>query len=136
MMRPLREAGAFGEDPDVLELDKSWHTLHYLLAGSAEASDSALGRAILGGKEIGPDLGYGPARLLTAPEVQEVASALAQVSPEDLTQRFDLDKMIACEIYACRDEGELDLAHEYFERLKPFYAESAARGSAILLYVR
>jgi hypothetical protein len=136
MMQPLREAGAFGEHPDVLELDKSWHTLHYLLTGSAEPSDSALGWAILGGKEIGPDLGYGPARLLTAAEVQEIASALAQVSSEDLTQRFDLDKMIASEIYACRDEGELDLALECFGRLKPFYAESAARGSAILLYLR
>jgi hypothetical protein len=136
MMQPLREAGAFGEDPDVLELDKSWHTLHYLLTGSAEPSDSALGWAIMGGKEIGPDLGYGPARLLTASEVQEIASALAHVSSEDLTQRFDLDKMVASEIYACRDEGERDLALECFERLKPFYAESAARGSSILLYLR
>jgi uncharacterized protein DUF1877 len=136
MMQPLREAGAFGEEPDVLELDKSWHTLHYLLTGSAEPSDSALGRAILGGKEIGPDLGYGPARLLTSSEVQEIASALAPVSAEDLTRRFNLDKMIASEIYACRDEGELDLALEHFERLKPFYAESAARGSAMLLYLR
>jgi hypothetical protein len=135
MMQPLREAGAFGEDPDVLTLDKSWHSLHYLLTGSAEPSDSALGRAILGGKEIGPDLGYGPARLLTPSEVQEVASALADVSSETLTERFDLDKMIASEIYACRDEGELGLALEYYGRLKPFYAESAARGSAILLYL-
>jgi hypothetical protein len=136
MLQPLREAGAFGEDPDVLELDKSWHTLHYLLTGSGEPSDSVLSWAILGGKEIGPDLGYGPARLLTASEVQTIASALSQVSPTSLSQRFDLERMIASKIYACRDHGELGLALEYFERLKPFYAESAARGSAILLYLR
>jgi|HubBroStandDraft_4_1064222.scaffolds.fasta_scaffold154397_2 hypothetical protein len=136
MTRPLREAGAFGEDTDVLELDKSWHTLHYLLTGSAEATDSALGRAILGGKEIGPDVGHGPARLLTVAQVQEIAIALAKVPSHDLAQRFDLGTMIASEIYACRDEGELDLAQEYFEQLKSFYADSAARGSAILLYVR
>lgn len=136
VLKPLRDAGAFGEDPDVLELDKSWHTLHYLITGSAEPTDSALGRAILGGKEIGPDLGYGPARLLTAPEVQETARALSQVSPADLTQRFDLTKMSAAGIHACHDDGELALALEYFERLKPFYAESAVRGSAMLSYIR
>jgi len=136
MMRPLREAGAFGENPDVLELDKSWHAVHYLLTGSAEPSPSALGRAILGGKEIGPDLRYGPARLLTASEVQETASALSLVSSQDVTPRFDLNKMRASEIYACRDEGDLALAHEYLDRLKSFYAQSVARGSAILLYIR
>jgi hypothetical protein len=66
-----------------------------LLTGSAEPSDSALARAIPGGKEIGPDLGYGPARLLNSSEVQAIASALATVSAEDLTRRFNLDKMIA-----------------------------------------
>jgi hypothetical protein len=136
MMQPLREAGAFGEDPNVLELEKSWHTLHYLLSGSAEPTDSPLGRAILGGKEIGPDLGYGAARLLSAAEVREIASALAQVSPEDLTRRFDLDKMIASKIYACRDASELDLARGYLAHLNAFYAESAARGSSILLYMK
>ena len=134
--QPLREAGGFGEDSNVLELDKSWHTLHFLLAGSAEPTDSPLGRAVLGGKEIGPDLGYGPARLLNASEVREVASALAAVSPEHLAQRFDLEMMIAAKIYACRDRGELDLAQECFARLKAFYAESAADGKCMLLYIR
>jgi hypothetical protein len=46
-------------------------------------------RARVGGKEIGPDLGYGPARLLTPSEVQAVAPALAYVSSEALTQRFE-----------------------------------------------
>jgi hypothetical protein len=136
IMQPIREAGGFGEDPNVLELDKSWHTLHFLLSGSAEPNNSPLGRAILGGKEIGPDLGFGPARLLNGSEVREVASALAAVSPEHLAQRFDLDKMVAAKIYACRDRSELELAQEYFGQLNRFYAESAARGDSILLYIR
>jgi hypothetical protein len=136
VMRPLRDAGAFGDDKNVLKLGKSWHTLHYLLTGSAEPVDTCLGKAILGGAEIGPDLGYGPARLLAPEEVGQAAEALARLSKEDLAQRFNLSAMKAANIYACDSEEELELAQDYFERMTRFYAEAAAMGNAMILYLK
>jgi Domain of unknown function (DUF1877) len=83
-----------GLNENGLNLEKSWHVLHYLLTGETEEAQPPLGNAILGGKEIGDDLGYGPARFLTPQQVQEVASALASMKKEDLASRFDLDAMI------------------------------------------
>lgn len=136
IMKPLKDAGAFGDETKVLNLEKSWHTLHYLLTGTAEPINSGLGRAILGGKEIGPDLGYGPARLLTSAEVRDVAAALTNVSTEDLAKRFDLATMKAAEIYACRDTDELELAQTYLVRVTEFYSVALAAGDAMLLYLK
>jgi|SRR5271165_3004905 len=142
MLKQLSAAGAgFGISPDQdrLDLEKSWHVLHYLLTGKAEDAPPPFGNAILGGQEIGDDLGYGPARFLTPEQVRHVASALASVTKEDLAHRFDLDAMTKAHIYpvhgASADESELELAQEYFELLSRYYAEAAAAGNAMLLYV-
>jgi len=139
ILRELAAAGVKlptdGPDEDGLRLEKSWHSLHYLLTGSAHEADSPLGNSILGGKEIGPDLGYGPARFLDAGEVREVATALKKVSKQDLTRRFDLDAMMAAKVYACHDESELEAAQHFFQHIVKYYAEAAERGDAMLLYI-
>jgi len=129
--------GGFHDGPDEngLNLEKSWHVLHYLLTGKAEDAPPPLGNAILGGHEIGGDLGYGPARFLAPDEVRGVAAALATVSKEDLAARFDLDAMIAMHIYPVRDDSELEMAQHYFEHLSRYYAEAAASGNAMLLCI-
>ena len=136
VMRPLVEAGAFGDDNNVLNLQKSWHTLHFLLTGSAEPVDTPLGKVIFGGSDVGPDLGYGPARFLPAEEVQLIATALAAVSREDLAKRFDLPTMQGAGIYACDNEDELPVALDLLEQVQRFYTESAARGCAMLAYLK
>ena len=90
----------------------------------------------MGGKEVGADLGYGPARVLTPIEVQEVAEALSKQSKDELTQRVDVRSMMASNLYACHDDGDLELAHQYFEQTREFYIEAAARGYAMLLYIK
>jgi hypothetical protein len=126
-------ADAGGEEG--LTLEKSWHSLHYLLTGTAGETDSVLGKAILGGTEIGPDVGFGPARYLEPSEVKKVAKSLKMVSKKDLISRFDLETMKAAKVYACRDEGELQRAQEYFTQVCNYYKEAAARGDAMLLYL-
>jgi hypothetical protein len=130
-------AGGFGTESgqESLDLEKSWHVLHYLLTGSASEAPAPLGNAILGGSEIGDDLGYGPSRFLTPEQVREVSSALSSISKEDLANRFDLEAMMAANIYPVRDESELGLAQEYFGELSRFYAAAAAAGNAMLLYL-
>jgi hypothetical protein len=132
----LESAGVANPDGEEgLTLEKSWHCLHYLLTGTAGETDSVLGKAILGGREIGPDVGYGPARYLEPNEVKKVAKSLKTVSKKDLVSRFDLKAMKAAKIYACRDERELQLAQDYFTRVCNYYDEAAARGDAMLLYL-
>ena len=118
-----------------LTLEKSWHCVHYLLTGTAWETDTFVGKAILGGAEIGPDMGYGPARYLEPNEVEKVAKALKTVSKKDLASRFNLEAMKAAKVYACRDEGELQLAQVYFAQVCNYYEETAARGDAMLLYL-
>lgn len=139
LLKDLEASGAgfpYGlNSEDTLSLEKSWHVLHYLLTGKTQEAAPPLGDAILGGKEIGGDLGYGPARFLTPQQVREVATALASISTDTLKSRFDLKTMIAARIYACKDKGELDLAQDYFKHLSRYYTEAAANGNAMLLYI-
>jgi Domain of unknown function (DUF1877) len=139
ILRELESTGVqvptAGPNEDGLSLEKSWHSLHYLLTGTSGESDSVLGKAILGGQEIGADVGYGPARYLEAPQVREIAKALKKMSKEDLTRRFDLKAMLAAKIYACHDESELELAQHYFAQVAEYYDEAAKRGDAMLLYL-
>jgi Domain of unknown function (DUF1877) len=124
-----------GADNEGLSLEKSWHSLHYLLTGKTEEAPPPLGYAILGGSPIGDDLGYGPARFLSPEQVREVAVALSELSPEDLAQRFDLDAMSAANIYACTDEDELEMAQHYFSKLVQYYSDATAKGNAMLLWI-
>jgi hypothetical protein len=118
-----------------LSLEKSWHSLHYLLTGNVGETNSVLGKTILGGNEIGPDIGYGAARFLEPVEVKEVAIALKKVSKDDLAERFDLKAMNAAKVYACHNEGELELTQHYFAQVAAYYTKAAKRGDAMLLYL-
>jgi hypothetical protein len=60
-----------------LDLDKAWVALTETLASLSP--DESIARCILGGKEIGPNLGYAPARFLTSDEVKITARALSKV---------------------------------------------------------
>jgi len=130
---PMRSPGKPSEES--LSLDKSWHSLHYLLTGNVWETSSVLGKTILGGSEIGPDIGYGPARFLEPDEVKEIATALKKVSKDNLAERFDLKAMVAAKVYACHNEGQLELAQHYFAQVVAYYAKATKRGDAMLLYL-
>src|SRR5262245_1240188 len=69
-----------GEPPNSLDVDKSWHGIHYVLTGEADGGKEPWSLAVLGGEEIGDDLGYGPARFLTPTQVAAVSQALSSLS--------------------------------------------------------
>jgi hypothetical protein len=125
-----------GPSEDGLRLEKSWHLLHYPLTGKTEEAPPPLGNAILGGEEIGENRDYGRVRGLTPVQVREVATALATISEDDLLQGADLDRMTAAKvIYPCRDPSEVELAQHYNEQMVRYYADPAANGNAMLLYL-
>lgn len=117
-------------------IDKSWHTLHYLLSGTAWEGDSIESQVIMGGQEFGPDLGYGPARYMTAEQVRQVATAMDRIQPEDLHKRFDPDAMHSAGIYSFSldyAQDELEFAKDYFVELKTFYQQAAQEQDGVVL---
>lgn len=131
----LQDEDAEMPEPD-LDLDKSWHGIHYLLSGTAwEVTDGA-GVAILGGKPIGTDNGYGPARLLSAETVSTVATALEAVDIGRLRARYDPAAMTAARIYPEIWADDPDAFDSYLvpnvAQLRRFYRTAADNGQAVL----
>lgn len=122
-----------------LDIDKSWAGIHYLLTGSQWGGKPPHSVPILGGTEVGGDLGYGPARLLQPNEVAEASALLASLPVSELKRKFDPNAMAEADIYpnVWAEEGEESfdyLAHWYVE-LQKFYASAAQAKHGMLLAI-
>ncbi|WP_155391668.1 DUF1877 family protein [Catellatospora paridis] len=127
-----------GEMPEPeLDLDKSWHGVHYLLTGTAWDISQGAGEAVLGGEEIGEDGGYGPARLFTPEAVRAVAAALDALDLDALRARFDPRAMAALDIYPSpgAELAKFDDLAASLTDLHRFYKGAAADGQAVLLVI-
>lgn len=149
--RPAGDVASIVDDPetlmallqakgdDVLDMDKAWHGWHWLLTGTVYDTTSVLGQTLLGGSEVGEDLGYGPARVLSPAGVQAVANALEQFDASSATAAYNPQAMDDAGIYPTvwtrdGDEGLKWLLH-YLPMLKTFYRNAAASRSAVMLLV-
>ncbi|MEU5908782.1 YfbM family protein [Micromonospora sp. NPDC047467] len=136
---PEKVGTLFQGGPDELDLDKAWHGLHYLLTGDTYEIRGDVGPAILGGDPIGPDLGMGPARLLTSDVVRAVAAALGTLDEATLRDRYDPAALSDAEIYPhIWDDGDDEFDNyllPHFTALRDFYRTAAERGEAVLLAV-
>jgi hypothetical protein len=139
--RQIEHSKAPAADPErVLDLHKSWHVLHYLFTGEVDGGIPPAD-ALLGGRELGDDLGYGPPRLHEPAATAAFARFLAPLTVADLERRIDLPRMRALEIYGCEDadEGSAeeirgDIAH-YFPLLQSFVANAAQSGSGLMMWL-
>ncbi|MEU5914881.1 YfbM family protein [Micromonospora sp. NPDC047527] len=136
---PEKVGTLFQGGPDELDLDKAWHGLHYLLTGDTYEIRGDVGPAILGGDPIGPDLGMGPARLLTPDVVRAVAAGLGTLDEATLRDRYDPAALSDAEIYPhIWDDGDDEFDNyllPHFTALRDFYRTGAERGEAVLLAV-
>ena len=130
-----------GERVDT-DLDKSWHGIHYLLTQSAWEGDEPLSFLLNGGSQVGDiDVGYGPARALTAEQVQAFHAALQPLDEIFLKGRFNPAEMMKLQIYPeiwDRDPAEDDsfgYRAEYFGTLKSFVADAAKRRMGLVVYI-
>lgn len=82
-----------------LYLDKMWHGLHWLLTPSKSKTTAPTSKIIMGGKEIGQDIGYGKARYFSSAQVKEIAAQLANVKVTELRRRYQPKAMDKAEIY-------------------------------------
>jgi Domain of unknown function (DUF1877) len=120
-----------------LSLDKAWHGVHFLLCGKVDSDSSIAGQAVMGGTEVGEDLGYGPARYFEAPEVEDIARALSRPTVEaEIAARFDPDKMSRLGIYPGRwSTSDRDWVFGAFRELRQFYMDASAGGFAVVTCV-
>ncbi|MGO1073848.1 YfbM family protein [Lysobacter sp. CA199] len=127
-----------GEPENYIDVDKAWHGIHYLLTGSADESVPPLSWAVMGGTEIGEDIGYGPARILTTEQVKQIAEALP--NEDDFKAAYAPEAMEAAQIYPdviwVRDGQEsLDYLVENYRELVAFYRAAATRGDGAILWL-
>lgn len=124
---------------EATDLDKAWHGIHYMLTGTAWEGVPPLNFLMHGGAVIGDvEVGYGPARGMTAAEVKAVAGALTGIDEAFMRARFDPAQMTQLDIYPSiwdRDPAEDDsfgYCMEYFGALRAFVMR-AAEGRAGLI---
>ncbi|MFF5081861.1 YfbM family protein [Actinoplanes sp. NPDC000266] len=131
------DALLYGDGPGQIDLDKSWHGLHYLLTGTTWDITEGAGSALLGGAVVGDDNGYGPPRLLRPAEVRLVAEALTAVTTGALRARWDPSALSRAEIYPdAWDPTDFDTYLEpNFTTLRDFYLAAAAENQAVLIAI-
>lgn len=134
-----RRGNGGGGKRESLSLDKAWHGVHYLLAGTTEPGPDLRSQAVLGGVELGDDpegfAGYGPARYFRAAQVRALSQELGRPEVErEAAVRFDPAKMTQLQIYPGWQAGEQDRdwVMDAFRRLREFYSRAAANGRAIV----
>jgi len=124
---------------ETVDLDKAWHGIHFMLTGEQYGGEGPLARVIMGGVPIGEeDVGYGPARGLSASEVKEVASWLGKISEADFRAKFDPTALSEADIYPqIWDEGDdaLNYVTDNFLEVKRFYSAAAEKDLAVILFI-
>lgn len=128
-------------DPQLLDIDKSWEGILFLLTGQgAENTVHPMSALFFSGQLVDEtqDIGYGPAHYLTAEQVRTLNPLIAAISTAELGARYDADKMTELGIYPemWRATGMDSYLTEYFEVLQAFYAEAAKNGEAVIAFIR
>lgn len=122
-----------------IDVDKAWHGIHYLLAGDAWGGEPPLANVVLGGTEIGEDVGYGPARYLNADEVRAAADALKDITPDVLRSRYIASELSENEIYPeiwdDPDDDAIGYLASWYETLRDYYFDAAAKNNAMLKFL-
>ena len=127
------------EDPfeGMLDLDKSWHALHYLICLDIQPNEKSESKCILGGEEIGEDLGYGPARLISPELVKNIDSGLKEINVIERYDQINKEDPIVQQLYCSFEffEGEKEHYNQLFSDLKKFYAQCTSDKSAAISFL-
>jgi hypothetical protein len=128
-------------DSDEVDLDKSWHIVHYLLCGDAGRGEGPLA---LIGDDLHPlaeyDLGLGKPNVISSGQVKAFAAAASGMKTEDFLARYIPSEMPLSELYMGNviERGDVDdikgYAVENFEILRDFVQKAANSDEAIITY--
>ncbi|HUC80678.1 MAG TPA: YfbM family protein [Flavisolibacter sp.] len=130
------------ENPNLVDIDKSWDGILFLLTGKNVANtDHPLAKILFSGQLIdeGQDLGYGPAHYLTPEQVKELNDQIATITIPDLKQKYDPKRMEELEVYPtiweAEDDDGFDYLSEYFKELQQVYSTAAKNSEAIITFL-
>ncbi|MBU2713054.1 YfbM family protein [Zooshikella harenae] len=125
-------------DKTTLDIDKSWHIIHYLLCGSAQTTDELISETILGGRPLSMDnLGCGPARYFEPLKVAMLADELAPIETEQLMHHYSVGKLSRAGIYAKLSDTAEDRSYIScnFDSLKSFYMTAAHNREGVITVI-
>ena len=117
-----------------LSLHKDWHVVHWLVAGTAGDATDPVGTAVMGGEEVGDDLGYGPAMVRTPEQVRGIAAALDALGVDALMRRYDRRAMLKADVYSADAVGKGEARHQ-LGALVAFYRRAADDGRAVFTWI-
>lgn len=126
---------------NLVDLDKSWDGIIFLLTGQSLATADHHLVSILFSEQLideEQDLGYGPAHYLTPAQVAALNNEIVTITVADLKQRFNPEKMKALEVYpAIWDEGPdaFDYVADGFFTLQKVFAIASKNGQAIITFL-
>jgi hypothetical protein len=128
-------------ETDTFELNQTWHILHFVFSGTNDEGPWPSGFLMSGGEEVGPDLGYGPIRLLAPDLSRAVATFLDAQSFKLLDSAYVTSEIEAAEIYwqASSDDTERQRQVEELwsmvRELQVFFEHTVRAGNAILVSI-
>ncbi len=128
--QPSRKGGGAS-----ISIEKAWHGVHYLLCGKVEPGSDLASQAVMGGTEVGEDLGYGPARYFDPATVAAIARELSRPNLEaEMDARFDPDQMASLGIYPGQFVSSEDKQWlmDAFRTLRQFYVDASAANLAVV----
>jgi hypothetical protein len=126
-----------------LQLEKSWHILHFLFTGSVDPGKPP-GDFLMTGTELGEDLGYGPVRLHDVKETMDFARFLEGLNLTELQKRVSCREMGAAGVYSIPMGGGSDAQYDdelrrevasYFPSLCDYISTAAAKQAGLLIWL-
>ncbi|MDE7479201.1 MAG: YfbM family protein [Lachnospiraceae bacterium] len=135
---------AFDEEGEqnLLDIDKAWHAIHFILTGCVYDvdEDDILSQLVLGGIPVSEeDMGYGPARLIGKETVAQLAEALKEWNEETFRENFDMKAMKDNDIYPMMSDEDDEMFYTYvwenFAEVKKYFQEAAEKGESIITFL-
>ena len=125
----------------VVNVDKAWQAVHWLLTGDPWEGGPPLNFLLVGGTELDADWGDTPPRVFSPAETQAIAEAFARVSEEEIAARYDPARMIELDIYAVIPDrpgsghDERAWVLDAVRDVRTAVSESARRGFGLLVTI-
>lgn len=129
------------ENELVVDIDKAWQAIGYLLCGSLFDTDDApmcYVVPMMGENVIESEMDFG-AFYLTIEQVQEAHDYLLTLDEVAIKASYDFEAMVQDEVYPISEEEDKDEFFQYiyhhFLNLKSFYKLAAQESKAVIFYI-
>ena len=124
---------------DVFDVDKMWHGVYFLLTGTSYEGEPPINLLLHALPASDEDIGYGPARGLSAAQTKALSSYLDGLPTSVVVSRFDSARMKALTIYPdIWDEHPAELKDglgNAFDRLQAYCRKCAVHDLGMLTWI-